>query len=241
MEILRTYTRALLLLAVGLTAVITLLTPIRTNFVHLLVSNAYASRFSSHVSINMLRQALLLSCDEISEIPCNQVKGLTDEEVLASANDVFLNNLGLIQIITNSVTLPAHLFNVYGTSEVIPPTDTSESMIVLYGPGYLQLHTFFIAPKEGCWELSVQAQHDSPAPVNLAIWLDNIQLGTLSFANGDQSWDDLSVYVTVTPNSHWLRINFVNDFLDEQTRTDRNAYIRSVSLNPIEEARCESN
>lgn len=240
MQILRTHTRSWAFLIIALTAVASLLTYLRTNLVFLLVLNAYANRFPSDVSMDMLRYALLLNCYQSSAEHCKLAVSNSDEVVLRLANEHFLKDLGSMQIITDSTALPAELFTMYGISELVASADEDESVSVLFGPGYLQLRTFLFAENESCWQFAVQAKHDDPAPVELVIWLDDIQLGTLFFAKGDQSWDTLSVYAPVRPNSHWLRIYFANDYLDKQTGADRNAYIKSVTVNRVEEARCES-
>jgi hypothetical protein len=80
------------------------------------------------------------------------------------------------------------------------------------------------------WTIAVTARHDAPPPVDLAVWLDGQQFGTLSFTKGDQSWETLWLSGKISPHFHGLAIWFVNDYRDVAAGLDRNAYIEEIIL-----------
>jgi hypothetical protein len=139
---------------------------------------------------------------------------------------------------------------VIGESEEIPATKLSSSGSsvanqvapnsgTLYGEGYFQLRVFLASDSETCWSFGVRAKHDDPAPVNLALWLDEEEIGELSYTKGDQTWETLSVSSYARPGTHWLRVWFVNDFLDLELNADRNAYIEYFQIAQAKETLCE--
>jgi hypothetical protein len=88
---------------------------------------------------------------------------------------------------------------------------------------------------------TIRAKNDDPPSVDFEIWIDESKVGDVSFPKGDQSWEELSTYALVDPNMHWLRIWFVNDYLDAAAGDDRNAYVEWVEMTKVEAAYCESN
>lgn len=228
----------LLIIVISLVLLVTVFPYMRTNVAHIWVYHAYASNYSAGTSIDLLREALLITCKESPILSCEPEIWHSDETVLTMANRYFMNELGFMQIVTNSARIPIGQFTMSGLPTSLQKAKTSG---VLYGPGYFQLRTFFVSDVKNCWQFAIKAKHDDPPPVNLEIWLDNILVGTLSYTKGDQSWDILSVYSTVKPGAHWMRIWFVNDYLDKETNTDRNAYVQYVSINRVGTIHCESN
>ncbi len=233
----RKYIRGILFVGVGLLLLVTLIPYMRTNLAHVLVSKAYVGTYSVNAKIDRLKNALLLTCKESPGHSCTPEAWPSDEIVVATVDRFFMNELGSMQIITSSVEVPISQFTPSGLPASLQAVETPS---VLYGPGYFQLRTFFLAETENCWQFSVKAKHDDPAPVNLEIWLDDVQLDTLSYDKGDQSWGVLSTYAVVSPNAHWLRVWFANDYLDEDTGADRNAYVEHVAISRVEAAHCEN-
>lgn len=234
---LRKYIQSILFAGVGLLLLVTLIPYMRNNLAHVLVSKAYVGTYSVNANINRLKNALLLTCKESPAHSCTPEAWPSDEIVVATADRLFMNELGSMQIITSSVEIPIGQFTSSGLPASLQTVETSG---VLYGPGYFQLRTYFMADTESCWQFSVKARHDDPSPVNLEIWLDDVQLDTLSYDKGDQSWGVLSTYALVPPNAHWLRVWFANDYLDKVTNADRNAYVEYVAISRVEATRCEN-
>lgn len=234
----RQYVRSMLFFVFGLVLLVTVFPYIRTNFAYILVYHAYTGKFSADMRIDMLKRALLITCNSSFVLSCEPEIWHSDEVVLATADHYFIKELGFMQIVTNSVEIPVSMFTRSGLPASLQTVEVSG---VLYGPGYFQLRTFFVSDVEDCWQFAIKAKHDDPPPVNLEIWLDDVLAGTLSYTKGDQSWDILSVYSTVKPGAHWMRIWFVNDYLDKETNTDRNAYVQYVSINRVGTIHCESN
>lgn len=227
----------LFLVIISLTLLPVLSSSVRANVVHILASNAYSNKYSAEESIDLLRGALVIACKESVELDCHLEAGQSDEAVLITADKYFMKELDSMLVNANSVEIPNNQFTINGLHSLVQTNKTSD---VLFGQGYFQSRVFFLADNESCWQIGVKAKHDDPAPVNLQIAVDETPLGILSYAKGDQSWEILSLYSAVKPGAHWLRIWFINDYLDEETNTDRNAYMEFVTINQVEPVYCEN-
>lgn len=107
---------------------------------------------------------------------------------------------------------------------------------VLFGAGFFQGRVFLWPDHSAyCWAIDVEALHDDPPPVQLSIAIDNVEQGVLAFERGDQSWETRRLLMRLAPGTHWLRIEFINDYSDLEKGLDRNAYIGRVAL---EQAAC---
>ncbi len=226
-----------LLLAFGLLLARAGAAPFQRNFVHLVVANAFSSRFSSAISIDLLGTALEIDCAENAADDCFLGPTPTDEEVLRAADGRFLNATIPMIVVSESATIPIGQFVQSGQPDSLRDVDAPGT---LYGPGYFELRLFLMAEAEGCWQISVKAKHDDPPPVELELWLDKDKVGTLSYGLGDQSWQTLSLSTPVDPNLHLLRIWFANDYLDTENGVDRNAYVETVDVRRLEDAVCEN-
>lgn len=209
---------------------------LRQNYAHLLVTNGFSTRFTSPTSIDLLRRGLALACDEAAGCEA-EMAVLPDETVLQTAAERFLNDGMPIQIVGDSLLIPITAFVPSGLPASLQDVDVPN---VLYGPGYYETRLYLMADRETCWQIGVEAMHDDPPPVDLEIWLDKDKMGTLSYDRGDQSWEELTTTVRTRPNLHWLRVWFVNDFMDETLGTDRNAYIDHVTITRVEDSACEN-
>jgi hypothetical protein len=147
-----------------------------------------------------------------------------------------MSHLNPLVYVEESAEIQAAELSPMGTS--IANQEQSNSG-TLFGEGYFQVRVFLAADSEACWRFGVRAKHDDPPPVNLALWLDNEQIGELSFTNGDKTWETLSLTTHAKPGAYWFRVWFVNDFRDPELNVDRNAYIENIQIAHVEENLCE--
>lgn len=214
-----------------------LLSSLRTNMSHILVSHAYSEKYTAEESIRLLRSALLIVCKESVMQDCESATDQSDEAIVEIADKYFMQNLEPILVITDSAKIPNHQFTQISALSSLPINQTPG---VLFGHGYFQSRIFITSDRESCWEIGVKAKHDDPAPVNLQIWMDETAVGNLSYGKGDQSWEVLSVYSSIKPGASWFRIWFINDYINEEMSADRNAYMEYVTLSRVESVYCES-
>ncbi len=211
---------------------------LRSNVAYVLITTAYTGRFSSNTSLNLIKQAWLVVCKEQTLSPCKPETRQSDEDILMAVDRHFVYRLSPIQFVSDTTIIPINRFLQY---DLPTSLQTVESPGILYGPGYFQLRIFLMSNSENCWQFAVKAKHDDPPPVKLEIWLDNTQIGALLYDKGDQSWEILSIYSSVDPNTHSLQIRFANDFFDRDAGLDRNAYIEYVKIGFSEASNCENN
>ncbi|QLQ08281.1 MAG: hypothetical protein HZY76_21355 [Anaerolineae bacterium] len=91
----------------------------------------------------------------------------------------------------------------------------------------------------GGYRLTLEGLNDRPGPVNLSVLMDDVEIGTLSFAADDDSWSEESLLFTVAlPGYHRVSIDFVNDvydsaLIDQGLDGDRNVQLRRLTLNKV--------
>ena len=210
--------------------------PLRRNITRLAVMNAFSGRFSSSVSLDLVRMAIALECQRNVITECESRTKMTDEAVLQLAYQLFLNNAFNLEIVSNTALVPISRFEPSGLSDSLLDPDT---IGVMYGTGYFQLQVFLISEHVSCWQVGINAKHDDPPPVELEVYFDSTRVDTVSYDLGDQSWQTQSVKALVEPNLHWLRIWFANDYLDREIGVDRNAYLKYVEITQLEDSNCE--
>lgn len=209
--------------------------PVRHNLAQIIALNAFSSRFTTSRSVELWQTALSLKCS--GEQDCD-LKAMDSELTLVEiAREQFILDPTPMQIVSDSVRILGAQFVPSGLPDSLQEVDTPG---VLYGPGTLELRLFLVSEGETCWQIAVKAKHDDPPPVNLEVWLDREKAGTLSYDRGDQSWEVLSINLPLGSNLHTLGIAFANDYLDEVTGADRNAYIEHVDITRLEDTFCEN-
>ncbi|HMQ31708.1 MAG TPA: carbohydrate-binding domain-containing protein [Chloroflexaceae bacterium] len=85
-------------------------------------------------------------------------------------------------------------------------------------------------PTDGSYNILVNAQHRRPAPVLLAVAVDDVVVGTLSYGRGDDSWEEQALPITLSAGSHVVRVSFTNDASGPDG--DRNAIVKGISIVP---------
>ncbi len=131
-----------------------------------------------------------------------------------------------LHLVGQSITLTADTLR-HGSSRA---DEATAEIVTLFGPGFVQSRLFFVAEQTNSWQIAVNAKHDAPASVLLEIWLGTEHLGTLSFDEGDNTWETLSLSAPIAPGFHNLYIWYKNDFFDPELGLDRNAYIQSLQI-----------
>lgn len=231
----RWITLAALVLAFGLLVARLAVGPLQHNLARVLANNAFSGRWATSRSVELLKPALALNC--VAMEGCNTVTLGTQESILQTAREQFLLDPTPMQIITDSLRIPSEQFVPTGVAE--PLLHVAEPG-VLYGPGTLKTRLFVAAEYESCWRIGVMGKHDAPPPVELELWLDKDKVGTLSYGLGDESWEELAIETMIGPNLHILGLTFANDFLDEATGADRNAYIEYVEVSRVGGLNCDN-
>lgn len=228
------FTQVAFVLAFGVLLARLVVAPLPQNLAQVIAINAFSSRFASSRSVELLQSALSFSCSGNKDCGLEAID--SEKSVLEIARDQFIPDPTPMQIISDSVRIPSDQLVPSGSHGSLQDIDAPG---VMYGPGTLKLRPFLISEQERCWQIAVKAKHDDPPPVNLDIWLDRDKAGTLSYDRGDQSWEVLSINVPAGPNLHILGITFANDFLDNGTGADRNAYIEYIEITPQEDSLCK--
>lgn len=208
---------------------------IQNNLANIIAANAFSGRFATSRSIELWRVALSLNCS--GERICGLKATDSGKAIIEMAREQFIPDATPMQVVSNSLRITNDQFIPLGFPDSLQGVDTPG---VMYGPGRLKSRLFLWAEQENCWQIAVKAKHDDPPPVNLEVWLDEVLAGVLSFDRGDQSWEVLSVNTPATPNTHILSISFTNDYLDEESGADRNAYIEYVEVTRIEDSLCDN-
>lgn len=224
------------LIALGLLLLAKAYPSVRDNLLRLTVSKAYFTSTSIDSSVYRLRQALQVTCMLSPELECDPQAWISNRSVIEATDQIFMDDLDPLIVTENSAEIPATMLIPFGPS--IANQEASNSG-TLFSEGYFQMRVFLASNSEACWNFGVRAKHDDPAPVNLALWLDDEQIGELSYSKGDQTWETLSVSSFARPGAYWLRVWFVNDYLDQDLNADRNAYVEHFQLVQVEEALCE--
>lgn len=91
----------------------------------------------------------------------------------------------------------------------------------------------------GGYRLVVEGQNDRPGPVDLNVLVDEVEVGTLSFAADDGSWSEETLLFTVAlPGYHRISFDYVNDvydssLVDQGLDGDRNVELRRLTLNKV--------
>lgn len=207
---------------------------LQQNLAQVIANKAFSGQFSSSRSVELLQTALSFSCPD--DRNCSPEAIDTEKQVLETGRNQFIPDPTPMQIVSDSVRIPSDRFVPSGLPSSLQDVDSPG---VLYGPGRLALRLFLVSEYEGCWQIAVKAKHDDPPPVDLEVWLDRDNAGTLSYGRGDQSWDVLSINTSIGPNLHILGITFANDYQDKETGADRNAYIEYVEITPQEDSFCK--
>lgn len=208
-------------------------TPLQHNLAQVMANNAFSNRFATSRSVELLQTALSLNCSDNTSCDLNVMD--SEISVLESAREQFIPDPDPIQIVSDSARIPSDQLAPFGLPDSLQSVDAPG---VLYGPGTFTLRLFLEAEQESCWQIAVKAKHDDPPPVNLELWLDTDLVNTLSYDRGDQSWQVLSANTFIGPNLHTLGITFANDYLDQETGNDRNAYIEYVEIARLEDSLC---
>jgi hypothetical protein len=230
------YKKSWLLIALSLLLLFKMYPSFRDNVLRLLVSKAYFATFSTDSSTARLRQVLQTTCMQSPELECEPNEWTSNKSVIETVDRYFMADLDPLIVIGESAEIPADTLSPSGPSAANQVASKSGT---LYSEGYFQLRVFLASDSETCWSFGVRAKHDDPAPVNLTLWLDDEKIGELSYAKGDKTWETLSGYSSAGPGAYWLRVWFVNDYLDQELNADRNAYIEHIQIVQAEEALCE--
>ena len=145
--------------------------------------------------------------------------------VIRQFDDCYIQRTAPLLIITDTVSVPASTFALGGLSRA---NQLSGKIAFLYGNGYLEALIIPLEQEEVT--LSVRALHHELPPVILEVWIDEKQVGELSFDKGDGSWGTLSLPITLNTNFHRLRISYTNDSYDKALEIDRNAFIQNIKI-----------
>jgi hypothetical protein len=230
------YKKLLFLIALGLLLLIEAYPSFRENRLRILVSKAYFTSSSTDASVKQLRQVLQAACMESPKPACEPAIWTSNMAAIEAADRIFMEGLDPLHIVKESAVIPATILSPSGPSDANQVTPNSGT---LFSEGYFQMRVFLASEVETCWRFSVRALNDDPPPVNLVLWLDNDEMGRLSYTRGDQTWETLSVTSYAGPGVYWFRVWFVNDYLDRDLNVDRNAYIKHIQIAQAEEALCE--
>lgn len=91
----------------------------------------------------------------------------------------------------------------------------------------------------GGYRLTLQGQNDRPGPVEVKVLVDEVEVGSVSFAADDGSWSDETLLFTVAlPGYHRISLDYVNDIydndlIDQGLDGDRNAELRRMTLKKV--------
>jgi hypothetical protein len=230
-----THKKILILMALSLLLLFEIYPSFRDNILRIVVSKAYFTSSSTDSSAERLRQVLQTTCRQAPELACEPDVWTSNKSVIEAADRFFMGGLDPLIVIGESAQIPATMLSPSGPS---PANQVAPNSGTLYSEGYFQRRVFLASDSETCWSFGVRAKHDDPAPVNLALWLDDEQIGELSYTRGDQSWETLSVSSYARPGAYWFRVWFVNDYLDRELNADRNAYVEHIQIAQAEEVLC---
>lgn len=228
-------TQLALVLALGL--IVARLTdgPLQHNLSYLLANNAFSSRYPASESYELLRTAVSLACT--GNLDCGVSAVESRSSVVGIAREKFIKDQTPMRIVSDSIRIASEEFSPSGFPDSLQDVDVAG---VMYGPGTLNLRLYLESERSGCWQIAVKAKHDDPPPVDLEVWIDRDLMGTLSYARGDQSWEVLTMNKSLGPNLHNLGITFANDYLEQETGADRNAYIEYVEMTRLEDSYCKN-
>jgi tetratricopeptide (TPR) repeat protein len=81
---------------------------------------------------------------------------------------------------------------------------------------------------DGFYRISMLARHSKPAPVAMAMGIDNQQLWPVTLTRGDDSWETVTVTAHLSGGLHTMDIWFLNN--DVVDKLDRDAAIQWISL-----------
>jgi tetratricopeptide (TPR) repeat protein len=81
---------------------------------------------------------------------------------------------------------------------------------------------------EGLYRVSMLARHSKPAPVAMAMGIDNQQLRSVTLARGDASWEIITFTTRISSGLHTMDIWFLNNAV--VGTLDRDAAIQWISL-----------
>lgn len=206
--------------------------PMLSNYAHLAMLRAYAAPMTYGERITHLRRAGQVACYLSGGPACDRASAQPDVSILQFVDDYYVALANPLYVITYTAQLPASAFELGGVSKANlgRPGQEAGETVTLFGAGYLEARTFFLSDAPGEWSISVQALHDAPPPVVLEIWVDEQCVGELVFGRGDQAWDTLALTQRISPGFHWLRIWYVNDYVERELGLDRNAYVRHVLI-----------
>ncbi len=90
--------------------------------------------------------------------------------------------------------------------------------------------------QDGDYLLRIQVRHGDPPPVEMAIGVDGKQLELITLARGDNSWETVSLPVTLTSGYHTVDIWYLNNAI--VNGKDRDAAVEWVEIErqvPIDE------
>ena len=200
------------------------------NYAWLLVLNGYLASQTSNEIIHNLELAWNIHASDSWE--SSNTDNASADLLLQSVDDYYIQGASPLYIITQTSAIPFTIFRLGGDSisnETAVSNWNSKEIITLYGSGYIEARLFFLTGVKS-WRVSIRALNDYPPPVTINVWIDEQCIGELSYSEGDKSWEQLSLNFEVSPGFHWLRIWYMNDYLDKDLGIDRNAYIKQVVL-----------
>lgn len=100
---------------------------------------------------------------------------------------------------------------------------------------------YVIAARPGDYLVELTAQHDRPAPVQIAVYVNERPWKVVTFRRGNGRFEQLPVGILRNFSRGTLTLRFVNDYFDaaqfgatEDERHDRNAFIDEIRLTLIE-------
>jgi len=99
----------------------------------------------------------------------------------------------------------------------------TETYLVIYTKGGINVP--ILLGETSTVFIRIFGRHDAPPPVLLAVSIDDAPVGELAFKKGDDTWGSETLTTTMVGGCHWLSIEYINDFFDEEQQLDRNAYI----------------
>lgn len=94
-----------------------------------------------------------------------------------------------------------------------------------------QAITFINIPSDGNYLISYKLKNSQPAPIQIAVDINGIQVKNLSLDKGDNSWEEVNISINLNKGTYILGIWFLNNAIINNI--DRNLEIDSINIIPL--------
>jgi hypothetical protein len=109
----------------------------------------------------------------------------------------------------------------------------SDSSATMFGTNYIEFRLYVpYKSTRGQVDITLEATNSSPPPIEFDIIIREVVVDTIRFDQGNGLDTMKSVQINLEPGYHRVKILYANDWFDPDKGTDRNAYIRGLTVTP---------